>query len=245
MSEATPSIINKVKLLLKLATSPNENEATAAREMAERLIAKYNISQGQLDAADEPPPLYGENERIYSTEGLVSWKQQLVLAVANYFECQVVVEELGGTEPHKFSYFAYGDDDQVKDTQFAYRAFEKKVEELVLSRCLGRGPIYLDSYCEGVVESIRWNIDMDGIEIPNINRKARKVEEAAPPTSSSLARVEGDKPTPTKNRTQVQGKLIKDIMAYFKGVDDGKHISLQDVLEIEAQSESVGELPNV
>lgn len=246
MSEATPAILNKIRLLLKLTSSPNENEAANAREMADRLIAKYNIDQAQLDALDDPTPLYGEDEKVYMTIGLVTWKQQLVLAIANYFECQVVVEEMPLTDgTHQFSYFAYGDTDQVKDTQFAFRAFDKKIEELILSRCLGRGPIYVESYSEGVVESIKLNIQMDGIEIPEVNRTVRKVQEAAPPTSSSIVRVEGDKPSPTDNRTQVNGTLIKDIMAYFKGVDDGKHMSLRDVLDLEAQSQSIGELPNV
>lgn len=246
MSEATPAILNKIRLLLKLTSSPNENEAANAREMADRLIAKYNIDQAQLDALDDPTPLYGEDEKIYTTNGLVTWKQQLVLAIANYFECQVVVEEMVNTDgTHQFSYFAYGDDDQVKDTQFAFRAFDKKVEELILTRCIGRGPVYIESYAEGVVESIKWNIQMEGIEIPEVNRNVRKIQEAAPPTSSSLVKASEDKPSPTENRAQVNGTLIKDIMAYFKGVDDGKHMSLKDVLYLESQNQSIDELPNV
>ena len=31
--------------------------------------------------------------------------------------------------------------------------------------------------------------------------------------------------------------LIKDVMAYFKGLDDGKNLSLKDILELEVENE--------
>jgi hypothetical protein len=247
MSEVTPAILNKVKLLLKLTSSPNAHEAEAARGMADKLIAKYNITEAQLAALDDPAPLYGEDEKVYSTIGLVGWKQQLVLAVANYFECQVVVEELSGAEgAHQFSYFAYGDEDQVKDVKFVFAAFAKKVEDLTLTRCIGRGPVYIDSYCEGVTESIRWNIQMDGIEIPEVKRPVRKVQEVKPVDSSQLTTTKEDKGSPTENRADVnKGSIIKDVMAYFKGLDDGKLISLKDVLELEVENEIPDKLPAI
>ena len=235
---APPAILNKVKLLLNLANSPNQNEADTARAMADKFIAKYGITQEELDSL-EPKEFYGENEKLFVTLGIVGWRQQLALAVATYFDCQIVQEELVPAEGiHQFNYFVYGDDDQVKEVQFVYHAFSKKIENLADTRCMGRGPVYLDSYCEGVVESVKWNIQMYGIEVPDIKKPLKKEEPAAPPNSKTITKSGPDKEEPTNKKVDVNANsFIKDIMAYFKGVDDGKAMSLQDVLELEKQNQ--------
>ena len=231
---APPAILHKVKLLINLSTSPNPNEAESARVLADKLIAKYNITEEELSSLDEKV-YYGEDEKLFVTLGVVGWRQQLALAVATYFDCQIVQEELVPAEGvHQFNYYVYGDTDQVKDTQFVYHAFDKKVEELTDAQCLGRGPVYVSSYCEGVVESIKWNIQMYGIEVPEIKKPLKKQVQAAPLNSKTIVKSGKDKEEPTDNRVYVnKGSLIKDIMAYFRGVDDGKNLSLQDVLELE------------
>lgn len=240
---APPAILNKVKLLINLAASPNQNEADNARALADKLIAKYNITEDELASLEEKV-YYGENEKLFSTLGIVGWRQQLALAVATYFDCQIVQEELvPGDGVHEYNYYVYGDDDQVKDTQFVYHAFIKKVENLGDTKCLGRGPIYLESYCEGVVESIRWNIQTYGIEIPEIRRPLKEEEKAAPPTSKSITKSNGEKEEPTDKRVNINSQsFIKDVMAYFKGVDDGKNLSLQDILEIAMESDQLKQI---
>ena len=233
-----PAILNKVKLLLNLANSPNPNEAENARAMADKFIAKYNITEDDL-ASLEPKEFYGENEKLFSTMGVVSWKQQLAVCIAGYFDCQIVQEELVPAEgEHQYNHYVYGDDDQVKDTQFVYHAFCKKINNLVDIKCPGRGPVYVDSYCEGVVESIKWNIQMYGIDVPDIKRPIKEEEKSPPPTTKSITKSGPDKEEPTENKINISGKsFIKDVMAYFKGVDDGKNLSLQDILELESQNQ--------
>ena len=205
--------------------------------MADKLIAKYNITEEEL-ASLEPKVFYGEDEKLFVTLGIVGWRQQLALAVATYFDCQIVQEELvPGEGVHQFNYFVYGDPDQVKNVQFVYLAFTKKIENLSDIRCVGRGPIYVDSYCEGMVESVKWNIQMYGIEVPEIKKPLKKEEQAPPPNSKTIVKSGTDKEEPTDKRVDVnKNSFIKDIMAYFKGVDDGKGLSLQDILEIEFSS---------
>jgi len=232
-----PAILNKVKLLLNLASSPNPNEAANARELADKLISKYNITEDELSSL-EPKEFYGENEKLFVTLGVVGWRQQLAVAVSKYFDCQIIQEELVPAEGlHQFNYYVYGDDDQVKDVQFVYHAFSKKVENLTDLRCVGRGPVYVDSYCEGVVESIKLNIAMYGIDVPEIKRTLKQEEQAAPPTSNTITKSGPDKEEPTDKRVDINAQsFIKDIMAYFKGLEDGKELSLQDILELEVDN---------
>jgi Protein of unknown function (DUF2786) len=239
---APPAILVKVRKLIALATSSNANEATNARELADKLIAKYNITEQELASLD-PKEYYGENEKLFITYGTVVWRQQLAVAVAKYFDCQIVQEEhrpAGAAEnvTGEFHHYVYGDDDQVKDTQFVYHAFAKKINNLVETRCIGRGSIYKDSYCEGVVESVKWNIEMNGIDIPEIKKPIKKQEEKSVsiPTNGMIKST--DKEEPVENRRKnIDGTFIKDIMAYFKGIDDGKNLSFKDILELEVENE--------
>lgn len=242
---APPGILAKIKKLLGLATSSNVNEAQNAQALADGLMAKYNITADDLSSLD-PKEYYGENEKLFFTVGLSLWRQQLAVAVASYFDCQIVQEQLGAAEGEAtYTYFVYGDDDQVKDVQFVYHAFAKKINNLVDVKCLGRGPVYIDSYCDGVVDSVKWNIQMYGIELPDGRRVVKQEEEKAPPPKSNTIVKSGDnKENPTDNKIDIsKGHIVKDIMAYFKGVDDGKNLSLQEILELEVENAGPGTLP--
>jgi uncharacterized protein DUF2786 len=241
---APPGILAKVKKLLNLATSSNVNEARNAQALADGLIAKYNITEDDLSSLD-PKEYYGENEKLFFTIGLSTWRQQLAVSVAGFFDCQIVQEMIVPAEGvEQYTYFVYGDDDQVKDTQFVYHAFAKRINNLVDTKCLGRGPVYIDSYCDGVVDSVKWNIQMYGIDLPDGRKLIKQEEEKAPPPKSNTIVKSGDnKENPTDNRIDIsKGQLIKDIMAYFKGVDDGKNLSLSDILELEVQNATAKEL---
>lgn len=234
-----PGILTKIKLLLNLTQSSNYNEAENARAMADKLIAKYHVTEEDLSSLEEKE-YYGEDEKLYVTIGMVGWRRQLALAVATYFDCQIVQEELVPVEGlHQFNYFVYGDNDQVRDVQFVYHAFAKKVEYLVDTRCLGRGDIYLGSYTEGVVEAIKNNIQMFGIDVPEVKRTLKKEvsSEAAPPKSNTLTTTSGHKEEPTDKRVDVNSQsFIKDMVAYFNGIGDGRKLSLEDILSIEVKT---------
>lgn len=243
---ATPSILAKVKKLLALTNSPNTNEADNARSMADKLIEKYNITEEELGSLD-PKEYYGENEKLFVTLGVVMWRQQLAVAVAKYYDCQIVQEELrpaGSSEDAivEYHHYVYGDDDQVKDTQFVYHAFSKKIENLCATKCVMRGPVYIDSYCEGVVESVKWNIEMYGIDIPDMKKPIQKEEKSVPIPTNGMVRA-SDKEEPVENRRKnIDGTFVKDIMAYFKGIDDGKNLSFKDILELEVKNEEARRL---
>lgn len=238
---APESILQKIKLLLKLTASPNPNEAENAKSMADKLIAKHNVSEEELKSLEDKQPLYGENERVFSTTGLEGWRQQIVLAVAKHFGCQIVQEETVPSEgPHEFSYFAYGPPEDVVNVKIAYAHFAAKVEQLFLTNCAGRGPIYIASYGEGVAESLRHNIMMDGIDLPSIKKPVIKTEEKQ--TETSAANLAKPKEKPAQESVNVNSQsFIKDIRAYFKGLEDGRDLSISD-LELENNDETAGRL---
>lgn len=239
---ATEAILQKIKLLINLSVSSNLNEAEAAVNMIAKLVAKYKITEEELKSLKENKPLYGEDEKLFVTIGLVGWKQQLALAIGKYLDCQIIQEELIPLEGlHQFSYFIYGSSQDSANVKFVYNAFSKKVEELILINCVGRGMIYISSYCEGVVESIKNNIYWDGIELPITKVPTRQPTEKEKPLAtekSKLIKIKEEKENPVEASVDVNSQsLIKEINAYYRGLDHGRHISLDDVLELESKKE--------
>jgi len=245
---STPDhILSKIKHPLNLTSSPEPHEATAAQSMVDRLVAKYNVTQEELDGLAEKKPLYGENDKLFSTIGLVSWKQRLATAISKQLYCHIVQEELVPVEGlHHYSYFVYGDVEDTVNVKFAFHSFVKRIEELIDIKCLGRGPIYSSSYSEGLVEAISNNIYWEGINIPEIkSRKKPDVSDQKNELNSTAPAIvvhKEEKEKPLEQTINVNSQaLIKDVQAYFKGLTDGSHFSLNEILELEAENERAKE----
>jgi hypothetical protein len=244
---APEHILSKVKLLRNLSNSPNANEAASALAMANKLIEKYNITDEELKSIEDKPPKYGDNEFLFHTFQVQNWLQQLALACAKNFYCHIVQEELrppSGTS--EFKYYVYGEEEDVNSTKFVFHTILKKINNLVDIKCLGRGPIFVESYREGVVEAIKNNIANFGVEVPEIKRPSRPIEpeKTLNVDSGNLAQVSKEKKEKPEQETVDigGGTLIRDVMAYFKGLEDGNRLSLNDILELEAENEKLKEL---
>ncbi len=242
---STPEhILNKVKLLINLSNSPNPNEAENARVMVDKLITKYNITEEELKSLEDKKPLWGDDDKLFVTIGRVHWKQTLALTIAKQFYCQIVQEELVPVEGlHQYTYYVYGDLEDTNNVKFVYNTFSKRIEELVTQKCIGRGPMYIASYTEGLVESINNNIMWDGIDIPSIKVPSREAPVFVPERTlnngtANLEVKREEKEKPCQESVAPGGEIIKDIGAYYKGMQDGKDFSLQDILELEAENET-------
>lgn len=83
-------ILNKIKNLLDLSTSPNEHEAKAAALKAQELMAKYDIdSQSVVDTTsyiDEICHIFCESDGKHSMK---KWKVLLAPVIADNFRCKL------------------------------------------------------------------------------------------------------------------------------------------------------------
>lgn len=245
---ANEAVLQKIKLLLKLASSPNENEAENARAMADKLIAKYNITEEELKSIEDKKPLYGEEDKLFVTIGICGWRQQLALAIGKHFLCQIVQEELVPAEGlHQYNYYVYGDPEDSINVMFVYHAFTKRIDEIIATKCIGRGNIYVSSYCEGLVEAIKNNIYWDGIEIPDIKKPKREVvseeQKVLNNGQSNIVKHKEEKEKPVEKSVDVNSQsLIKDVNAYYKGLMDGANFHLSEILELAAENDTIKNL---
>ena len=227
-------ILDKVKKLINLTKSPNENEALAARLMADKLILKYNITEEELESLKDKKPVYIEEDKLYSSLGIEGWRNQLSLAICTKYDCYLIQEENVPTEGlTKFKYFVIGDPNDVANVRNVFTILQKEVEELVLMNCMRRGPIYIASYCEGVVDSIKENLQY--LELKFVDKKKEPApEQKTNQPKDAIEQVEQTKKKPLENSTDINSQsLIKDIGAYFKGLYDGKNLSVEDLLELD------------
>jgi hypothetical protein len=240
---STPeNILAKVKLLLNLRNSPNVNEAEAARIMVEKLIAKYNITTEELASLADKKPLYGEDDKLYMTIGLVGWRQRLALTIGKYYYCKIVQEELVPVDGlSQYHYYVYGEAEDAANVKLVYNVLANKVEELINIKCIGRGQIFISSYCEGVVETINSNIYWNGIDLPDIKKPSKNIEEVKENQGEANISVhKEEKESPVEQSVDVAaGTLIKDINAFYKGIEDGKDISLYEILQLEIENEKI------
>jgi hypothetical protein len=236
-------ILNKIRLLLNLANSPNENEAKNARDMADRLVAKYNITPEQLESIKEKKPAYDNDNKLFSSLAIESWRNQLALGICTKYECFLIQEETVPIDGiSQFSYFVVGEPENITNVKFVYNVLEKKVEELVILNCNGKGPVYVHSYSEGVVEGIKSNLDFIYYEV-EVKATNKPGPAATLNTGNECITKHSEKEKPLKETINIASQsFIKDVMAYFKGVSDGNRLSLQDVLELAEQNKIPEEL---
>lgn len=242
---APAHILTKIRFLLNLGASSNPNESAAALDAAQKLIAKYEVSEEELESTKDKEE-YRQDTIIFKATEIVGWRQQLALSCAKQFFCHVVIETLVSPFGDKeYTYYAYGEDDDVSYVQFAFNALAKMVENLVLTKCFGRGPRAIHSYCEGVVEAIKGRIAEFGLDIPENKKKARPIKQEEKPIDgeANITPVKTTKQKPEKETTDVMdGSMISDIGAYFRGLQDGRDLSIDEILELAADGETIDEL---
>lgn len=89
-----PNLIEKIKKLLALATSANENEATAAAEKASLLLAQYNLSLADLGTEEQENVAEAIVETTARTK---TWKMILLSGIAEANGCEALRRNYTGS----------------------------------------------------------------------------------------------------------------------------------------------------
>lgn len=220
--------LQKIKLLLNLAKSPNENEAATAAAMALKLIEKFNITDEQLqDIEASDKPIYTDDNLLLETETLADWKNILALVVAKKYDCYAIQEEnVLSTGERSFKYFVYGEDEDVTIAKQLFNYVYGEITKLVNNKCFGRGDLFLDSFAEGAVNGVRINIEYENFSVTGIVKAKETVEEVKKDVLAPIEKAP-TKPPAIENKTNVSNKEKPlDIMAYFQGEGFGRDIHI-------------------
>lgn len=220
MSEATDSILRKIRKCLALSASSNEHEAAAALRQAQKLMAEYGVNEATLAGADVGTA-DAESQRCTQPAG---WEHMLAHMVAGVFGCQLIFRP---------GYFVEHARSLSKRGCFVYIGLKTHVElaayaHAVLRRQIEKGRVtHLDeygwrygtrgekiaagtAYCEGYIASVRSKVSalvVEPLHQQAIDGKKRELL--------------GDNSRPMK-----APKRGFNADAYWQGVEGGKNASL-------------------
>ncbi len=219
-------IILKIKYLMRLAKSANENEAANALSMAQKLMEKHGLSDSDVEEKEEKP-VYTDDQMFHETILPKEWEDVLAVAVADKYECYVIKEKcVTSSGDTSFKYFAYGDETSILYVKAVFNHLHSQMVSVISMNCRSRGDLYVDSYSEGLVSAVQLNIMFEEFKMPGLVTAKAKEDDSGP--ALVKAEVVKEKP-PIEEKTQTRSDKKEkplDIMAYFKGEGDGKDIHL-------------------
>lgn len=230
------AIILKIKYLLRLSKSANENEAANALAMAQKLMEKHGIDSAAVEEKEEKP-VYTEEQLFHESDKSLEWVDMLAFAVADKYDSYVIKEETTtSTGEVLYKYFVYGEE---VDSLYVKKVFEllyKEMSSAISMHTRDKGQLYTDSYSEGLVNGVKVNLAFEDFEMPGmVEVKTEKVEGPA------IVKVEGEeKPEPPlKERQDVKKGKEKplDILAYFRGEGDGRKIHIDNDSDFELEND--------
>lgn len=144
--EKVTSVLSKIKKLLALSTSNNENESALAASMAQRLMEQHRISEAMLndsDSADEP--IRDWDEPLYAGKNVSTWRTRLSLVLGNANNCKIFLK--GGNIK------IIGRESDVQTVRYLFLYCEKEIERLS-KQYSGYGKTWSNNYKLGCVDAI-------------------------------------------------------------------------------------------
>ena len=155
MTQNADKIIEKIKKLLELATSPNEHEAKRAMEMAQKLMIQYNLSFTDLDSGTGPEKIeqteyFNEN---FNRLGVREQLPRIVKTIGRIFGCFALYGRKGTGVISQVLLYGYSTNLKIAeyalDSIFAQGALDLKVA-MKKSRSAMIGLEFWDGFAYGL-----------------------------------------------------------------------------------------------
>jgi hypothetical protein len=194
------TVKRRIKKLLALSKSPNENEAMAAFEKAQELMKEYRLGEAEC--------LYARHT-VKATKRLSKWRSVLANAVAPLYYCETFRSEYHG------EIYFYGDSFDALMAGEMYRYLSRTIEAMS-RRNIRKGASlkYRDKYRLGIACQIAFRIEETGRAAswgPEGEKKMLAVKKAL---ENEL------------DITTTKFKIASGNTAFRRGVQDGNGISL-------------------
>jgi hypothetical protein len=151
--------IDKVRKLLELSKSPNENEAALAAAKAREILSNYNLSMADLPIEEIRATLDIMEKTVEEETILSIWIQNLLVHVCQSFDCTHIIANQKG----KSRIIFIGDSADAEVAAFTFEFLKMEIKRLcseslpLLVKQLGKkwSPRQLEeSYFEGAVHRI-------------------------------------------------------------------------------------------
>lgn len=183
------AIIDKVRKLLRLAESPNANEAALAAAKAQRLIDEHNLSAQllALDAAEAVPdePICDFEDKgapLETNRRHPRWRTQLAGTIARANGCRVYI--------NGENIALVGRPSDAETVRYLFAYLTREVERLCEREGAGCGVTWRNNFRLGVVYAIMEKLKEARERFKGEARKQATSDMALMRVNSALARVE-------------------------------------------------------
>jgi len=180
-------VVDRIRKLLRLAESTNAAEAALARQHADRLLARYGISEGDVAVGDEAEFQAFADSPLDTGASIPDWKQAIAGAVAELHGAMCLVSEPRAGELRKLVICGRRSHIEPCATMYKWlvQAIERRAtqdgERLARSlRRAGMGRRWLNSYRRGAAGQIELRLERETAD-------HRAALGADPATSTAIA----------------------------------------------------------
>lgn len=215
-------IRDKIKKLLALATSPNENEAKAALLKAKKLMMDHKISEAEVQDLEKQELIHLQCDDIrWTTDSGEIWVTSLADLIADNHLCSCSWLTRRGTRTHILHVHGLGTDVELCKSVIEYAVgFVRSRIKIEQRRRVTSDPkAVAASYAKGFILGMELMYDEQKDEHPEWGLVVSKPQEV-----DEFMKSLGKKSVRTK-QTEF------DPMAYMKGQNDGRKFSTKKVLE--------------
>lgn len=133
--DANSKIISKIQKLMALSESPNEAEATAAAEKAQKLMLENGLAAADIADNDVSKVDVSKADTLIKSG---NWRLWLAAAIAETSGGKSIMMPHKGT--HNKTVFFYGPGDTAKDMIETFRIMERALETMARVQCLLHKP---------------------------------------------------------------------------------------------------------
>lgn len=215
-------IRDKIKKLLALATSPNENEAKLALLKAKKLMMDHKISEAEVQDLDEQELVHLQCDDIrWTTDSGEIWMAELVDLIADNHLCSCSWLTRKGTRTHALTIHGLGTDVELCKSviEYAVGFVRSRIKIEQRKRSSSDSKAVAASYAKGFILGMELMYDEQKDEHPEWGLVVSKPQEV-----DEYMKSLGSKKVTTKWTTF-------DPLAYMVGQNDGRQFNAQRVLE--------------
>lgn len=215
-------IRDKIKKLLALATSPNENEAKAALLRAKKLMMEHKISETEVQGLDEQELIHLQCDNVrWTTDSGEIWITSLADLIADNHLCSCSWMTRKGTRTHILYIHGLGTDVELCKSVIEYAVgFVRGRIKIEQRRRITSDPkAVAASYARGFILGMELMYDEQKDEHPEWGLVVSK-----PQGVDEYMKSLGERNVRTR-------KTEFDPLAYMVGQNDGRQFNAQRVLE--------------
>lgn len=215
------NIKDKIKKLLSLATSPNENEAKAALLKAKELMVKSKLTEADFeDMKKQELKTFKCEDITWTTDSGRVWMVRLCKLICDEYLCVSAWGTKPGTRTHVLYITGMEEDLEVCKAVMGYAVgfVEGRIEYLQRKYSRQDPKAVANSYAEGFILGLELAFEEQKEQHPEWGLVVVKSEEV-----EDYAKGLGSRNVRTK-------KAAFDPLAYLRGQNDGKNFNTRKVI---------------